>query len=89
MRTAFTRSFVRDLRKHGRHADLLAWIREIILEVEAAQTLASIKNIKKLKASGPYYRIRAGEYRLGLIVEAETATFVRFLHRKEIYRYFP
>jgi mRNA-degrading endonuclease RelE of RelBE toxin-antitoxin system len=30
-----------------------------------------------------------GNYRLGLIIEAETVIFVRVLHRKEIYRYFP
>ncbi len=89
MKTAFRKSFTDDLRKHRRQTALLSQIREIILEIETAETLASIKNIKKLKAHGPYYRIRVGDYRLGLTIEAETVTFVRLLHRKEIYRYFP
>jgi mRNA interferase RelE/StbE len=50
----------------------------------------SIHNLKKLRAaSGSYYRIRIGEYRIGLIFSGGIVTFVRCLHRKEIYRYFP
>ena len=89
MKIAFRKSFAKDLKKHRKEEDLLSRIREIILEIEVAETLSSIKNIKRLKADGPYYRIRTGNYRLGLIVEAETVIFVRVLHRKEIYRYFP
>ena len=89
MKTAFRESFAKDLRSHRKDKKLLPRIREIILEVEAAENLSTIKNMKKLKVDGPYYRIRAGRYRLGLTVEGETATFVRVLHRKEIYRYFP
>ena len=36
-----------------------------------------------------YYRIRIGEYRLGLAVEGDEVTLLRFLHRSEIYRFFP
>jgi len=35
------------------------------------------------------YRIGIGDYRIGLILEDETLIFVRFLHRKDLYRYFP
>ncbi|MEW6440865.1 MAG: type II toxin-antitoxin system RelE/ParE family toxin [bacterium] len=89
MKTAFRKSFGKDLNKHRKDGDLLSRIREIILEVEAAETLSSIKNIKRLKAEGPYYRIRVGSYRLGLTLEGETVVFVRLLHRREVYRYFP
>ncbi|NPA92437.1 MAG: type II toxin-antitoxin system RelE/ParE family toxin, partial [Chloroflexi bacterium] len=36
-----------------------------------------------------FYRIRLGDYRLGLEIEGDTVVFVRFLHRRDIYRYFP
>lgn len=42
-----------------------------------------------MKAEGNYYRIRVGEYRIGMAVNENTAIFVRVLNRKEIYRYFP
>jgi len=36
-----------------------------------------------------YYRIKIGDYRIGMTVEGNLVTLVRFLHRKDIYRYFP
>jgi len=37
---------------------------------------------------GSYYRIRTGTNRVGLIIDGDTVTFVRALHRSEIHRYF-
>ncbi len=45
--------------------------------------------LKKLKGFDGAYRIRIGDYRVGLFIVQETITFARVLHRKEIYRYFP
>ena len=89
MRTIFRKSFARDLKRYRKDKDLLARIHEIILEVEAAESIHTLKNIKKLKAEGFYYRLRIGNYRIGLTIQDETITFIRFLHRSEIYRYFP
>jgi len=33
--------------------------------------------------------LRVGDYRLGMIIRSSDVTFVRFLHRSEVYRYFP
>jgi mRNA interferase RelE/StbE len=33
--------------------------------------------------------MRLGDYRLGFVFEQGAITFVRCLHRREIYRYFP
>jgi len=37
----------------------------------------------------PHFPFRVGDYRIGVIVEDDTMVFVRCLHRREIYRYFP
>ena len=89
MKTTFRKSFAKDLKKHSKDKNPLARIQEIILGIESADNITSIKNLKKLKTESSYYRIRVGNYRLGLIIEDETVTFVRILHRREIYRYFP
>jgi mRNA interferase RelE/StbE len=89
VKTTFKKSFAKDLKTYSRDETLLARIQEIILEVEAVDSITSIKNLKKLKAEGAYYRIRVGNYRIGLIIENEIVTFVRVLHRSQIYRYFP
>jgi len=84
----FKESFVRDLRNIT-DKDLLTRVRELIELVEHAPHLGQVANLKKLRGGGNYYRIRVGDYRIGLIVEGDAVTFVRFLHRKDIYRYFP
>jgi len=68
---------------------LLQRIQEVIEEVESIDSLTDLSNVKKLKAEGDYYRVRVGDYRIGLSVSEDIVTFVRVLHRKEIYRYFP
>ncbi|MBN2061945.1 MAG: type II toxin-antitoxin system RelE/ParE family toxin [Deltaproteobacteria bacterium] len=89
MKTAFKKSFARDIKTHSKNKDLLSRIQKTILEIEAADNITNVKNLKKLKAEGSYYRIRIGNYRIGLTIENEIITFVRALHRSEIYRYFP
>ena len=64
-------------------------IREAVEQLEKAQSLQNITNIKKLRGGGNYYRLRVGEHRIGLIVEGDNVICVRCLDRKEIYRYFP
>lgn len=89
MKTEFRKSFLKDIKRLGKDKKLLDRIKSIILEVEDAGNLHTIANLKKLKAEGSYYRIRSGNYRLGLFIEHDTVVFVRVLHRSEIYRYFP
>lgn len=88
MKVEFRKSFEKDLSKIL-DRELLDRIKSVIEEVENADTLLDVSNIKKLKADGNYYRIRVGDYRIGFADEREVVTFVRVLHRKEIYRYFP
>ncbi len=88
MKTEFKRSFLKDLEK-ARDRDLKAKVAETIRQVESALGLEEIENIKKLKGGDRYFRIRAGNYRIGITVDGELITFVRFLHRKDSYRFFP
>ena len=88
MRTAFRRSFERDLRRL-RDETLRRRIREAIEQVEAAETLQDVPNLRQITGFKGFYRIRIGDYRLGIAVEGEEVEFVRCLHRRDIYRYFP
>ena len=88
MNVQFRASFSKDLR-NIKNKNLLDRIRETIEYIEKAQKLPDIANLKKLKGGSIYYRIRVGEYRIGLTIENDTVAFVRCLNRKEIYRYFP
>ena len=88
MRIAFRRSFEKDL-KSLKDASLLRRVKELIEAVEAAHSLSEITGLKKLRGSGNYYRLRIGDFRVGMAIKGEKFTFVRFIHRKDIYKFFP
>ena len=64
-------------------------IKQSIENVESADDLSEVSSIRKMKGAANRYRIRIGDYRIGLEADASTAEFVRVLHRRDIYRFFP
>ena len=64
-------------------------LRDILLVIESASRIQQVPNTKKLKGHPKAFRIRIGEYRLGVFVEGDSVQLVRFLHRREVYRWFP
>ncbi|HSL83823.1 MAG TPA: type II toxin-antitoxin system RelE/ParE family toxin [Thermoanaerobaculia bacterium] len=90
MKTAFRKSFERDLKRLRRDQQLLDRVGETIEAVEAAAEMGRLPGVKKLGGgSGDFYRLRIGDYRIGLELDEQVAIFVRCLHRSDIYRYFP
>ncbi len=89
MELEYRASFVRDLRRVG-NAELSRRVERALGDLEAAATIADIAGAVRLSSrAGRYYRIRIGEYRLGLALEGDAVILVRFLHRRDIYRMFP
>ncbi len=88
MKVEFRESFAKDL-KGVKEKGLLQQVRELIEAIEKANSLAELSNLKKLKGGGNYFRVRTGNYRVGIALENNTIIFVRFLNRKDIYKYFP
>lgn len=90
MKTEFKNSFLKDIRAIE-DKKIRSRLEQFILTVETVDNLSEIPNLKKLKGkkNKNYYRSRIGNYRAGLIIRQNTIVFVRFLNRKEIYRYFP
>ncbi len=84
----FEASFAKDLRGIN-DKSLLSRVGQIIDEVKQAESLAAIRSMKKLKGHDHFYRIRIGDYRLGLELIGYELVFVRCLHRRDVYRYFP
>jgi mRNA interferase RelE/StbE len=61
---------------------------EVIAQVEASKHLSELEHLKKLRGAENYYRIRIGDFRLGLKFENNVVIVIRFMDRKDIYRYF-
>ena len=90
MKIEFKRNFKEDLKKI-KDKTVLQKVKELINAIEEAKSLSDIQNIniKKIKGYEDYYRIRSGNYRIGIKLEGDKVIFVRILHRKDIYKYFP
>ena len=88
MKTFYQKRFLKDL------IQVPAKVRKQIAEFvfEEAPRFHSINDsvkIERMIGYPSYYKIRFGVYRVGLKKENESLIFIRVLHRKEIYRYFP
>ena len=42
-----------------------------------------------MRGSREYFRVRIGDFRVGIRLENEALIFIRCLNRKDIYRYSP
>lgn len=84
MKTSFTGSFAKDLQRVKDRTRRLR-VAALIAAVEQAPSTEDIANPKRLKGADRAYRIRLGDYRAGILIDNDTVTFVRFLHRREIY----
>ena len=84
----FRTSFLRDLKRIKDQA-LHQRIQKAIEEIEAAADLGAVKNLAKLEGGKNCYRVRVGDYRIGIMVQGDVVSFARCLHRREIYKVFP
>lgn len=88
MKTRFLDSFAKDL-KQIRDGDLRQRIRQTLEAIEHASSPAEIPHLRKLHGKAGFYRIRLGDYRIGVSIEGDEILFMRILNRKDIYRNFP
>ncbi len=88
MKVKYEASFAKDL-KNIKDKKVLQKLKSVIENVKEAAEPSAVNRLRKLRGYETFYRIRIGDYRIGIeIIDAEVI-FTRFLHRKEIYRYFP
>ncbi len=89
MKTEYLPSFIKDLKKLKK-TSIYPEIRTLAFQtVSDCQNITEVKNLKKIKGHKNAYRIKVGDYRLGIFINNEIVTFSRVLHRKDVYRYFP
>ena len=88
MQIVFLSKFFKDLSKINQ-PKVLADIEKAIIQVEKVKTTIDINQLKKLKGYKSAFRIKVGDYRIGLFIENDVIEFARILHRKDIYNLFP
>lgn len=88
MNVEYDKSFYRDIKKL-RDKEPASKLKEIIEKFKSSKDLTEIKNIKKIQGTDNLYRVKIKNYRLGFELQENTVTLLKFLHRKDIYKYFP
>ena len=85
----FDKSFEKSLSKVHDQI-ILRRLKRIILQIENTSSLSPIPNLIKLTGYSSYYRIRIGDYRVGIeLINKSTIRFIIIAHRKDIYKIFP
>lgn len=87
MNVEVNRKFLKDLAKLP--ARERQKIERFVFEESQLINFVEEVGFRKLQGYSNFYRVRFGDYRVGVRYESETLVFERVLHRKDIYRYFP
>ena len=88
MNVLFSAKFNKDISKIVEN-DLSERVALVIEDLENAPKLSSVANVRKMSGYSGYFRIRIGDYRLGIYVDNDDVYLHRFAHRKKIYNIFP
>ncbi|NEO14397.1 MULTISPECIES: type II toxin-antitoxin system RelE/ParE family toxin [Moorena] len=89
MEIEYRELFLKDL-KRLKKQPVYRRIMEVAFEIiPKAAELKELSNVKPLKGYPNRYRIRVGDYRIGIEVHGDKLEMMRVLHRREFYRYFP
>jgi len=89
VKVRYRKLFLKDIKKL-KHLEIYNKICKLVFEkFSEAACLQEIQNIKPLKSCPNRYRIRIGDYRIGIELHGDVVEVMRVLHRREFYRYFP
>jgi len=88
MKTEFLKQFIRDTDKLSVQS-IRNEVIKAIKNVEDSASPAGIRGLKKLSGYKNAFRIKIGDYRIGIFIEKNNVEFARVVHRKEIYKVFP
>lgn len=89
MEVVYTKTFLKDLSKiqpPKRRKQIELFVFETL---PVSISLEEIGSAEKMSGFDDYYKIRFGDYRIGLLKIATGIELRRVLNRKEIYKYFP
>ena len=89
MKVLYVKALVKDLEAVSQNLGVKKKFLKLIERLKTIDSLSELQNIKKIEGYDNYYRLRVGDYRLGLKLSDNTVELIRFLHRRDIYRRFP
>jgi mRNA-degrading endonuclease RelE of RelBE toxin-antitoxin system len=89
MKVEYRKLFLKDLKKLKNNRVYQQILDLTFKEFLEAKSLQDLSQIKAMKGYPNRYRIRIGNYRIGIELNGNTIEVMRVLHRRDFYRYFP
>jgi len=88
MKVEYRKRFLKELAllPQNQRKEVEKFVFEILPE---ATTLSSVGKVEKMKGYHQFYKVRFGDYRLGLQLIDKLLVVERIAHRKDIYNIFP
>ena len=88
MKVEYRSSFIKDIKKL-KSKSVSNLIQAVIENCESAQSIAEIKHCESLQSRGKFFKIKVGQYRFGVYINAGTVEFLKFGTRQNSYDDFP
>ncbi|MFH1961725.1 MAG: type II toxin-antitoxin system RelE/ParE family toxin [bacterium] len=89
MKVLYRKLFLKDLKKLKGQPIYEQVVNLAFINLPEIKTLKDVSDVKIMQGHPNRYRIRIGNYRVGVEVHGNTVEMMRVLHRREFYRYFP
>ena len=89
MQITFTKTFLKDLAKVSPAKRRVQIEKFVFEELQKFNSLEEIGSAEKMTGYTNFYKIRMGDYRIGIFKFSDSIELRRVLNRKEIYKYFP
>lgn len=89
MEVQYREAFLKDLKQLKSSTSYQRIYELAFTTLPEINTLQEIFDIKAMRGYTGRYRIRIGDYRVGIEVNGDVIEVMRVLHRREFYRYFP
>ncbi len=89
MKVIYTKTFLKDLSKVFPDKRRKQIEKFVFVELPGLSSIESAGNIEQMTGFKNYYKVRFGDFRVGMNKNDNTIELLRVLNRKEIYKYFP
>jgi mRNA-degrading endonuclease RelE of RelBE toxin-antitoxin system len=89
LKVEYRQLFLKDLKKLKKQPVYQRVLNLAFKILPNTEDLKDLSNVKAMKGYPNRYRIRVGDYRVGIEVSGDQLEMMRVLHRGEFYRYFP
>jgi len=89
VKVIYTKTFLKDLSKVFPDKRRKQIEKFVFVELPGLSSIESAGNIEQMTGFKNYYKVRFGDFRVGMNKKDNTIEVLRVLNRKEIYKYFP